>query len=199
MKKIVYLLSFMFVGITYAQVVDQDGTTQETDRNPMDMNMDRASFYDIQEPSDYSFNNQNFRFTPNDRGDLTVSQMENGTETEIGNLRRTSANGYYIMTSSTDPNNVSFGRFDDQGNFRTYRYDSTTDSVLEEDYNISSPRNIRGQNQSDMMRTNPNRSTQGDINSRDNRNINNHGVNNRNTNNQGVNKRNTPVNDPIDK
>ncbi|MCM4160308.1 hypothetical protein FHG64_18995 [Antarcticibacterium flavum] len=183
MKKLVYLLTFLFVGTIYAQVTDQP---TQSNRDNMDMRTDRATYYDIQEPSDYTFNNQNFRFTPNDRGDLTVSQIENGTETEIGNLRRTTANGYYIMTSTSDPNDVSFGRFDEQGNFRTYRYDSTTDSVLEEDYNISTPRNIRGQNQSDMRRNNPNR------------NLNNQGVNNRNTNNRGVNNRNTTTNDPID-
>jgi hypothetical protein len=188
MKKLVYLLSFMFVGITYAQVIDQDRTTQQTNRDNMDTRMDRATYYDIQDPSDYTFNNQNFRFTPNDRGDLTVSQMENGRETEIGNLRRTTANGYYIMTSTTDPNNVSFGRFDDEGNFRTYRYDRTTDSVIEEDYNIDTPTNIRG-DQGDMRRNNPNR---------DNRGINNN-RNNRNTNNQGVERRNTTNNPVIDR
>lgn len=187
MKRLVFLLSFMLVGLTYAQDTNQNRTTQQTNRDNPNMGMDRATYYDIQEPSDYTFNNQNFRFTPNDRGDLTVSQVENDTETEIGNLRRTTANGYYIMTSSTDPNDVSFGRFDDQGNFRTYRYDSTTDSVLEEDYDISTPRNIRGQDQGDMRRDNQNRNTQG-VNNR----------NNRNNNNQGVNKRNTTTNDPID-
>lgn len=186
MKKLVYLLSFMFVGLTYAQVIDQDRTTQ-TDRDNT-MTIDRATPYDIQEPSDYTYNNQNFRFTPNDRGDLTISQMDNGAETEIGNLRRTTANGYYIMTSATDPNDVSFGRFDDQGNFRTYRYDSTTDSVLEEDYNISSPRNLSGRDQGEMRRNDPTRNNP-EINNRNNRNI----------NNQGTNNRNTPTNDPIDK
>lgn len=187
MKKLVFLLSFMLVGVTYAQDTLQTRTTQQTNRDNPNMRVDRATYYDIQEPSDYTFNNQNFRFTPNDRGDLTVSQIQNGTETEIGNLRRTTANGYYIMTSTTDPNNVSFGRFDEQGNFRTYRYDSSTDRVLEEDYNISTPRNIRGQNRSEMRRNNPNKNTQG-LNNR----------NNRNTNNQGVNNRNKTTNDPID-
>lgn len=193
MKRLVCLFSFLLVGATYAQDTlqtrtiqqgNRDNPTMQMDRDNPNMRMDRATYYDIQDPSDYTFNNQNFRFTPNDRGDLTVSQLENGTETEIGNLRRTTANGYYIMTSTTDPNDVSFGRFDEQGNFRTYRYDRTTDSVMEEDYNISTPRNIRGQNQNNMRRNNPNR------------NLNNQGVNNRN--NRNINNRNPNTNDPID-
>lgn len=149
-----FIASFLFIGMTYAQVTPQP-TQSPTTTTTTTTGVDRATPYDIQDPSDYTFNNQSFRFTPDERG-INISRMDNDTEVPVGNLRRTTANGYYIMTSATDPNDISFGRFSEDGNFRSYRYDRDTDEIIEEDYTIDTPTDISGGTTGNRMDNNMN-------------------------------------------
>ena len=184
MKKALFLLSFLFVGLTFGQ--DNNGNKKEKDnssQNP-EIGYERPSYYNIKESSDYTFNNQNFRFTPDEKG-INIYRIENNKEVPIGKLRRTTSDGFYIMTSTTDPDDISFGRFDRQGNFRTFKYDRAADRVTEEDYYNVNPRDIRGDNRSDRARerSNNDKNRRNKNNSNRNSNSNNSSNNNENGNN----------------
>lgn len=178
MRKLIYLASFLFIGITYAQVTPQPTQTPTTNRTNTTMGTDRPTSYDIQETSNYTFNNQSYRFTPDEQG-INISRMDNDVETPIGNLRRTTADGYYIMTSATDSDDISFGRFNEDGNFRSYRYDRDTDSIIEDEYTIDTPTDISGgQNRSGNMQNNNNQNLNNNTNNNNNNPVNNNRGNN---------------------
>lgn len=158
MKNLIYLASFLFIGMTYAQVTPQPTQSPTTNRTTATTGIDRPTSYNIQDASDYTFNNQSYRFTPDERG-INISRMDNNRETPVGNLRRTTADGYYIMTSATDPDDISFGRFNEEGNFRSYRYDRDSDSIIEDDYSIDTPTDISGGTTGNRMNNNINNPT----------------------------------------
>lgn len=87
------------------------------------------------EVSNYTLGSEEFRFIPNALG-FSIVKIENGEEIEYGHLRLTTDDGYYVMTSMLD-DRVSYGRFDDTGNFNAMRYDEETDKVIEEHFVIA--------------------------------------------------------------
>lgn len=90
----------------------------------------RTDLYELKKPAVYKLKDQDFTFTPDATG-IRIKKVENQKEVEFGQLRKTTDDGLYIMTSTLN-DEVSFGRFDSMGNFRTLRYDSIKDSVLED-------------------------------------------------------------------
>ena len=90
----------------------------------------RTDLYELKQPAIYQLKNQDFTFVP-DVNSIRIKRVENEQEVDFGLLRRTTDDGLYIMTSGLN-DEVSFGRFDSLGNFRTLRYDSVKDSVLED-------------------------------------------------------------------
>lgn len=83
----------------------------------------------------YTLGSEEFRFLPDALG-FTIVKIENGEEIDYGHLRQTTDDGYYVLTSMLD-DRVSYGRFDDAGNFNAMRYDEKTDKVVEEHFVIA--------------------------------------------------------------
>lgn len=112
----------------------QEGNARESSEN---MQQEKSNFFEITEKTTYSMDDHEFSFTPEKHG-IRVYSMENGEEAEYGFLRKTTTDGFYIMTS-TLTENTYFGRFDEQGNLRSYRYDAEKDAVIEENFMIQDP------------------------------------------------------------
>lgn len=83
----------------------------------------------------YTLGSEEFKFIPEPLG-YKIARLENGKEIEYGHLRLTTDDGYYVMTSMLS-DHVSYGRFDDSGNFNAMRYDEETDKVVEERFVIA--------------------------------------------------------------
>lgn len=96
--------------------------------------------YDLGEPTQYKLNEQQFTFTP-EMNLIHIKTSKDSGEIDYADLRRTTDDGLYIMTSTTS-DQVSFGRFDSIGNFRTLRYDTEKDSVVEEWYMKEPPTKV---------------------------------------------------------
>ncbi len=127
MKTIVFLLSIMFCTA---------GFSQETEKQIIkdSLNQQGLPYFKLLEPAGYTLDKQEFTFTPEiDR--IRITQLQDENEIDFGNLRRTTDDGLYIMTTTMN-DEVSFGRFDSIGNFRTLYYDKEKDSVIEEHYLI---------------------------------------------------------------
>src|SRR5690606_20166459 len=93
--------------------------------------------------SDYTYENQNFRFTPDQRG-ISITRDQDGTYSPFGTLRSFGNDGYYMVTT-TNPSGqeeTSVGRFDERGNFTVYKYDRNGDKVIEQNYRSNTPMNI---------------------------------------------------------
>ncbi|UJH91798.1 hypothetical protein LZ575_03790 [Antarcticibacterium sp. 1MA-6-2] len=150
MRKTLILLCILFSGFTFGQNNERTSKDKDNSSQNSEIGYERPSYYNIQESSDYTFNDEKFRFTPDEKG-INIFRIENNKEIPIGKLRRTTSDGFYIMTTTADPD-ISFGRFDQQGNFRTYKYDRAADRVTEEDYYNVNPRDIRGDNRSERAR-----------------------------------------------
>ena len=103
------------------------GQAQDT---PAQAEKIRTDLYELKQPVIYHLKDQDFNFVP-DVNSIRIKKVENEQELDFGLLRRTTDDGLYIMTSNLS-DEVSFGRFDSVGNFRTLRYDSVKDSVLED-------------------------------------------------------------------
>lgn len=162
MKKLIYILSFFIIGATYAQDRPQQTRTTQ-DRNIQ--NQRSATQFQLDRQTDYSFNNQNYRFSPDNRG-ITITRDRDGRQTPHGTLRSTTDDGYYIMTTTTDTGEerTSFGSFDDEGNFQSFRYDANSGRVIEENFRTGTPRRAgddgrmnRPTNNPQGQGTNPNR------------------------------------------
>ncbi len=132
MKNLIYLFCLLFLGVSYAQ---DTTSTRSNQSHSKDLQQSHSGDYDLKEQTSYIFDNQEFYFTPDDRG-IIISQIMDGNETPFGTLRRTTDDGFYILTSDVN-SDVSFGRFDKEGNFMSYRYDSDLDKVIEQDYSIN--------------------------------------------------------------
>ena len=117
--KTLVLFAFIFV-FSLGQAQD---TTSLADKTKTDL-------YELKKPAAYQLKNADFTFVPDATG-IRIKKVENKQELDYGLLRRTTDDGLYIMTSNLSEE-VSFGRFDSLGNFRTLRYDSKKDSVLED-------------------------------------------------------------------
>lgn len=120
MKKILLVASLLIFGTGQAQEKPASEIISKTEESHLDK---QATF---------SLNGQVYSFTP-EVNTIRIKKLENKEELDFGQLRKTTDDGLYIMTS-TMSEDVSFGRFDSLGNFRTMRYDQKTDSVLEEYY-----------------------------------------------------------------
>lgn len=107
---------------------NQQATTQSLNQQTYD--------YQLSEDTEYTFENENYRFSPADDDRITISRTRNGQETPYGDMRRMGDDGYYMIntTSSTGEEETAFGRFDDEGNFTMYRYDLDRDTVFEESF-----------------------------------------------------------------
>ena len=79
-----------------------------------------------------------YKFIPNELG-YHIMRIDNGREVDYGTLMLTTDDGYYAMTSNLN-DHVSYGRFDDAGNFKGLRYDEASDTVLEENFTKNSGR-----------------------------------------------------------
>lgn len=89
------------------------------------------------QPEIYLYNNTQYTFTPKGMG-YAITLIENGQEVEFGQLRQTTDDGYFMLTTDEDQE-ASFGRFDDDGNFRALRLDKETDDIIEENFLIQNP------------------------------------------------------------
>lgn len=104
-------------------------------KNEIDsLNRKGLPYFKLREPAGYILDKQEFTFSP-EAGRIHIKQLQDEEEVDFGDLRRTTDDGLYIMTSTIN-NEVSFGRFDSIGNFRTLRYDKEKDSVIEEKFMI---------------------------------------------------------------
>lgn len=114
------------------------GTTGTQTRTQMGTQQDQ---FQLEERTDYSFNNQNYSFSPDRDGNITITRSQGGQQTPYGTMRRAGDSGYYILNTSSDTGEeqVLFGRFDEQGNFRTHRYDRNNDRVEEGQFRTSRP------------------------------------------------------------
>ncbi|MDX1601860.1 MAG: hypothetical protein R3209_02220 [Salinimicrobium sediminis] len=117
--KIVVTLALLFV---FAFGKAQDTTTR--------VHHAGAELYELKKPAVYQLKDTDFTFRP-ENDVIRIKKLKNDEEMEFAQLRRTTDDGLYIMTSTLN-DEVSFGRFDSLGNFRTLRYDITRDSVLED-------------------------------------------------------------------
>lgn len=124
MKILVFLISmlFCFSGFSQVQNPAEDDTLKQK----------KIDYFQLHEPAKYKLNKQEFTFTP-EMNRIHIKTIQDEAEVDFGDLRRTTDDGLYIMTSSIN-DDVSFGRFDSIGNFRTLRYDRKKDSVIEDWY-----------------------------------------------------------------
>ncbi|GHA31739.1 hypothetical protein GCM10007103_11730 [Salinimicrobium marinum] len=150
MKNIIFMLSFLLVSIGYAQ----DRNNNESEKQNYE---NEPNYYEVVDTTSYTLDKQQYIFSPTENGVNVKRVDEEDGEIDLGDLRRTTTDGFYIMTS-TPENQSSFGRFDSEGNFRSYRYDPESDSVIEENFEIQDPVERRDQNRRDKRGRKDNRS-----------------------------------------
>lgn len=94
----------------------------------------------LNEATDYSFNNENFRFTPDPRG-INITRDVDGVQSTFGTMRSFGNDGYYMVTTTNASGEEEFsvGRFDESGHFTIYKYDKNGDRVTEQSYRSSTP------------------------------------------------------------
>lgn len=134
MKRMIYLLSLLFVGVTFAQETPQSSNSLDDDRS-MQSNMqnDRPTYYDVEDTAEYTSANEKY-ILKRDNGDIQVYRtLPNGQEEDFGRMRRTTLDGFYVITS-TATGDVSFGSFDEEGNLQTYKYDPETDTIVPQEF-----------------------------------------------------------------
>lgn len=131
MKKLTGILAFLFLATGYGQ-----DTTQITENN-REVRSEQPNWMET-DSAFYLLDEKEFTFTPNELG-FRITTLENGKQIHYGNLRRTTDDGFYIMTSTLNDNGAAFGRFDEVGNFRALRYDLEADTVVEENFTIQDP------------------------------------------------------------
>lgn len=171
MKNFIYLFSFLIVGAVYGQETNNTNNNQRENRNQRtERSNQRPNYYEIVDTTDYTLDTQRYIFTPDENGGVNVQRVDSDGEIDFGNLRRTTADGYYMMITTPDEE-TSFGRFDREGNFRSYRYDRENDSIIEENFRIQDPVQRRDQNR------------RNDLNNRGRNNNRNNNNNNSNNNN----------------
>ena len=130
MKRLL-IISFLFVfSLSFGQTPD---TTEANDS----LNDRGMPYFKLLEPAGYVLDKQEFTFTP-EKEVIHIKRLMDEKEVDYGKLRRTTPDGLYIMTTTINED-VSFGRFDSIGNFRTLRYNQKNDSVMEELYQMRKP------------------------------------------------------------
>ncbi len=127
MKLIIFFFSFLFFTTGYSQEIGNE--TREDS-----VNQQGLPYFKLREPAGYVLEKQEFTFTP-ELNRIHITRLQDEEEVDFGDLRRTTDDGLYIMTTTIN-DEVSFGRFDSIGNFRTLRYDKQRDSIIEENYHI---------------------------------------------------------------
>lgn len=134
MKNAIIALSFLLIGNLYAQ-----DTIQETDEQEIatEVKSSNTSSFNLKEPTVYIYNNEELNFTPGEM-EIFISKNINGTDSPFATLRLTTDDGFYVMTSPEN-DDVSYGRFDTEGNFRAMRYDIDADEFIEEIYMRGKP------------------------------------------------------------
>ena len=121
-------------------------TGQRTSNVSSDANMNTTvqtqNSFRLNETTDYSYNNENFRFTPDQRG-ISITRDLNGTQSPYGTMLSFGDDGYYMVTTTNASGEEEFsvGRFDESGNFTIYKYDQNGDRVTEQNYRSSTPLN----------------------------------------------------------
>lgn len=129
MKSLITLIFLLIFTSGFAQI-------NEVEEIKDSLNREGLPYFKLREPAGYILDKQEFTFSPEaDR--IHIKKLQDEEEVDFGDLRRTTDDGLYTMTSTIN-NEVSFGRFDSIGNFRTLRYDKEKDSVIEEKYMIRS-------------------------------------------------------------
>lgn len=115
------------------------GTAQTPETNKVNdsLNDHGMPYFKLLEPAGYVLDKQEFTFTP-EKEVIHIKRLQDEQEVDFGKLRRTTPDGLYIMTSTINED-VSFGRFDSIGNFKSLRYNRQTDSVMEELYQLRKP------------------------------------------------------------
>lgn len=134
MKNAIVALSFFLIGNLYAQDTIQE--IEEQNITPK-VNTSSTTAFNLKEPTIYNYNNEELHFTPQNM-EILITRNVNGTDSPYATLRLITDDGFYIMTSP-ESNDVSYGRFDSQGNFKTLRFDSDEDVFTEEIYIIGKP------------------------------------------------------------
>lgn len=129
MRKLIGILAFLFLAAGYGQ-----DTTQITENN-REIQVEQPQWM-VGDSAFYLLDEKEFTFTPNELG-FRITTQEDGQHINYGTLRRSTDDGFYIMTS--DYNGAAFGRFDESGNFRALRYDLENDTVVEENFTIQDP------------------------------------------------------------
>lgn len=124
MKTLILMFCLLFGISGFSQKKENAGNASE--------NQNKQPYFKLSEPASYKLHDRQFTFTP-EKGRIHIRTAQNFEDIDYGDLRRTTDDGLYIMTSTVD-DNVSFGRFDSLGNFRSLRYDRVKDSVIEERY-----------------------------------------------------------------
>ena len=117
MKKFIFVIAVVLSFSGFAQV----NTSPDSIREMVP--------FELREPAGYLLDKQEFTFTPEVEETILIKQIQDEQYVDYGKLRRTTPDGYYIMTTTID-DDVSFGRFDSMGNFRALRYDRERDSVI---------------------------------------------------------------------
>lgn len=125
MKSLVLILSILCFTSGFSQVTPADEIKDS-------LNPQNLPYFKLREPVGYTLDKQEFTFSP-EMGRIHIKKLQDDKEVDFGDLRRTTDDGLYIMTSTLNEE-VSFGRFDSIGNFKTLRYDEEKDSVIEEKY-----------------------------------------------------------------
>lgn len=159
MKTIMLILGFLLAGIGYAQDTTQsrNENQREVRETPRNRNIEnnRPRYFEIRDTTTYTSNNREYTFTPDKKG-IRITRKNRDGEIDFANLRRTTADGYYMMVT-TPEKETFFGRFDRQGNFRSYRYDPGSDTVIEENFEIQNPVRRGDQNRRSNRERNNNR------------------------------------------
>lgn len=162
MKLITYLIAFLFFAVGFSQEADNNRKKERSNKNTertmrnQERDIYRGSLYELRDEEKFTSNDQFYTFTRDDRGMNVTRKMQNGQEENFGRLRSTTTEGFYILRSTKD-NTVSFGQFDHNGNFRTYRYDPATDTIVEQAFINSEPMNRGVQTRTRTgQRSNPN-------------------------------------------
>lgn len=126
MRHLVILLFLLISASGFSQDTDNSTTNDFSDEH-----------LSTGEPEVYLYNDTQYTFTPKGMG-YSITFTQNGQEVEFGQLRQTTDDGYFMLTTD-ESEEASFGRFDDEGNFRALRLDQEKDDVIEENFLIQDP------------------------------------------------------------
>lgn len=118
-------------------------TTSTTQDDYSTGNMQDRNDFELSETTDYTYGSDNYRFTPDSRG-INIIRIQEGQESPYGTMRSIGDEGYFMITTTdytTGEEEVSVGRFDEEGHLTVYRYDRDLDDVSEENFRSANPQN----------------------------------------------------------